>query len=100
MRYYTPSGRAIQARGVQPDVLVRYEADTKSGLPVMREGDLDGALEQEAGAPIEAPPSEVVTGAKRPEIQTLDDVPDDPSGTEDVALLAALRRLALARSPR
>jgi len=97
MRYYTPSGRPIQARGVQPDVLVRYDDDAQSALPVVREGDLDGALEQEAGAPDEAPPSEVVTGKKRPEILTLDDVPTDPTRSDDVALLAALRRLAAAR---
>jgi len=100
MRYYTPRGHPIQARGVQPDVLVRYEEDLKSPLPVMREGDLDGALEQEAGAPDGPPPAEVVTGKKRPELLTLDDVPSDPTGSDDVALLAALRCLASARVAR
>jgi carboxyl-terminal processing protease len=38
-RYYTPSGRSIQARGIQPDVLLRGEATR--GL---REQDLPGHL--------------------------------------------------------
>jgi len=74
-RYYTPSGRSIQARGILPDVLIEpvdpkaVEAAYKSARR-MREADLEGHFENEAlsqdeydefGEPIlpepEAPPA-------------------------------------------
>lgn len=49
-RYYTPSGRSIQAKGIVPDVLVD---DTAEGSPYailrMREADLDKHLESGQG---------------------------------------------------
>jgi carboxyl-terminal processing protease len=48
-RYYTPSGRAIQAYGIKPDMLVAMRAAPGEALPAMpREADLPGHLEQEA----------------------------------------------------
>lgn len=49
-RYYTPSGHAIQADGVHPDVVVDKSHVTKSDLPALREKDLENALPPE-GAP-------------------------------------------------
>ena len=47
-RYYTPSGRSIQAKGIEPDIAVRQarleELDAGSAR---READLRGALDQE-----------------------------------------------------
>lgn len=46
-RYYTPSGRSIQAKGIEPDInveLAKVEAFDKKGKG-MREADLRGALE-------------------------------------------------------
>lgn len=52
MRYYTPSGRSIQAEGIRPDIVIA--APSPSGgapsLDVIRERDLDGHLPSE-GAP-------------------------------------------------
>jgi carboxyl-terminal processing protease len=49
-RYYTPSGRSIQAKGIVPDVLVD---DTAEGSPYailrMREADLDKHLQSGQG---------------------------------------------------
>jgi carboxyl-terminal processing protease len=49
-RYYTPSGRSIQAKGIVPDVLLD---DTAEGSPFailrMRESDLDKHLESGQG---------------------------------------------------
>jgi carboxyl-terminal processing protease len=49
-RYYTPSGRSIQAKGIVPDVLVD---DTVEGSPYailrMREADLDKHLQSGQG---------------------------------------------------
>lgn len=46
-RYYTPSGRSIQAKGVEPDILVKpakYE-EIKAQRPRRSEADLRGALD-------------------------------------------------------
>lgn len=48
-RYYTPSGRSIQASGIEPDILVK-EVDNKGGedeqaFQFVRETDLQGHLE-------------------------------------------------------
>ncbi|MEM6439028.1 MAG: S41 family peptidase [Pseudomonadota bacterium] len=50
-RYYTPSGRSIQALGIEPDILIeqrRLEIDEEeeNGRPVRSEADLRGSLEQ------------------------------------------------------
>ena len=46
-RYYTPSGRSIQAEGIQPDVEIPPVEIVKDGDPHEREADLDGHLESE-----------------------------------------------------
>ena len=51
-RYYTPSGRAIQAKGIIPDVEVAFEApqdepQEKDKDQAIREKDLNGAMEAE-----------------------------------------------------
>jgi carboxyl-terminal processing protease len=52
-RYYTPSGRSIQAKGIVPDVLVD---DTAEGSPYailrMREADLDKHLQSGQGSEV------------------------------------------------
>jgi len=50
-RYYTPSGRSIQAEGISPDFEVLWESpksdDGKIDLPYLREKDLNKHLEDE-----------------------------------------------------
>jgi carboxyl-terminal processing protease len=47
--YYTPKGRSIQAQGIEPDMVVPFEApredDGKSSMNVVREEDLSGHIE-------------------------------------------------------
>ena len=55
-RYYTPNGRAIQAKGITPDLVVPFKAPapTKAKKPeksqVLREKDLQGAMPPEDDA--------------------------------------------------
>ena len=48
-RYYTPSGRSIQASGIVPDVRVQYREfkDTDQSFSRVKENDLPGHLENE-----------------------------------------------------
>ena len=47
-RYYTPSGRSIQAKGIEPDIVVEETANGSSRR--VREADLLGHLENDKGA--------------------------------------------------
>ncbi|MBM4358297.1 MAG: S41 family peptidase [Deltaproteobacteria bacterium] len=103
MRYYTPSGRAIQAEGIRPDIEIRYDDDRDGRLSVQREGDLDGALVAEAPRPegpaaggsvgAETGKPEVVAGGKRPDLIRFDEAAIDPERTDDVALRVAWTRV-------
>lgn len=46
-RYYTPSGRSIQAEGIQPDVEIATVKIVENGEKRKREADLDGHLDSE-----------------------------------------------------
>jgi carboxyl-terminal processing protease len=48
MRYYTPSGRSIQAEGIKPDILIQGAQPAAPG-EVVRERDLEGHLPAEQG---------------------------------------------------
>ncbi|WP_026839802.1 S41 family peptidase [Citrifermentans bremense] len=63
-RYYTPSGRSIQAKGITPDIVVEFakpvpakdkQKDAKE-LEI-REQDLDGHMDQAPAPPRPAPPA-------------------------------------------
>lgn len=48
-RYYTPSGRSIQAQGITPDVVVEYREfkDREKGYQRLKEKDLPGRLDND-----------------------------------------------------
>ena len=88
MRYYTPSGRTIQAEGIKPDVLI-VPAKPIAATDLVRERDLDGHLAGEQGAA--AVPGQIVM--KEPErapgavdVEPGRDVPADPSKGHDYTL--------------
>jgi carboxyl-terminal processing protease len=88
-RYYTPSGRAIQADGVHPDVLVESK---KADAVSFREADLEGHLAAQPGAAPSAAPKSVVVvpadaGAPAPDFNRKEaNVPDDPETGTDAML--------------
>ena len=52
-RYYTPSGRSIQAEGIEPDITlarVKLEALGKADFTPVKESDLSGHLQNGKGA--------------------------------------------------
>jgi len=88
-RYYTPSGRAIQADGVHPDVTV--QTPTKEEPVSFKEKDLEGHLAAQPGAPQASPKSVVVVsgdaGAAEPDYNRKEaNVPDDPETGTDAVL--------------
>jgi carboxyl-terminal processing protease len=75
-RYYTPSGRSIQAEGIMPDVVIDWTAATSEEDEFTREADLDRHLDTEARAQPDNPKQNSIL---------LEDFPLDE-------LLAALRK--------
>lgn len=94
MRYYTPSGQAIQAAGIQPDVLIQWKEDAE-GLSPTREGDLAGALAPESRARRQA--SRVLVGEARPKYTPTEKLPADPRRGDDFALRVAYEELLTKR---
>ncbi len=60
-RYYTPNGRSIQAKGIEPDIVVRDGRETPDGHPSIREKDIErhlrGDSEEDTGAKPEVEPA-------------------------------------------
>src|SRR5690606_18312901 len=90
MRYYTPSGFAIQAKGIKPDVAVEaaYARDTSFG--VVRESDLENHLPAE-GPPGSAPAAKKPASASQEEesethLGVARKIPKNPTGGADFAL--------------
>ncbi len=92
-RYYTPSGRSIQAKGITPDILV----EDPSGQPRIREADLEKHLtngEEKAAAQKKA--AERAAAASKPAPTDGDEKPAAPiefATTNDFQFQQALNHL-------
>jgi carboxyl-terminal processing protease len=83
-RYYTPSGRSIQAVGIEPDIVVEQaRIETIDQPKRRREADLRGALENDNGEQEEKP------GARNDD-QVSQDGEDGPKKVVDYQLVRAL----------
>ncbi|MCX7902377.1 MAG: S41 family peptidase, partial [Burkholderiaceae bacterium] len=76
-RYYTPSGRSIQAKGIVPDLIVEDTPEGNFAGVTVREADLARHLEDKkagpSGAAPTAPASERTTSSRRYEWGSADD---------------------------
>ena len=87
-RYYTPSGRAIQARGIEPDVLVDADATARSVLDApLREADLERHL---SPADLDPPSQTPSSRAARTEPEEAAPFAQDPPARTALQVLRAL----------
>ncbi len=86
MRYYTPSGRSIQAEGIHPDIEI--QSPRVDDVGVLRERDLDGHLPAEG--PLPNSPQKVLADQTKRAPDDRDgpkaDVPTNPRGGTDFVL--------------
>jgi len=98
-RYYTPSGHAIQADGIHPDVVIESGTRGPQEAPrVTRERDLPGHLAAEGpqgGSSARDAGAIVMDGGTADEVSGLlaRDVPADPSSSPDVVLRVGYQML-------
>lgn len=94
--YFTPRGRAIQAQGIEPDVLVEPGYVAAKTYQVVRESDLEGHIPARGEQPTPGPttnppaPNEGTTAQGKPEpelrLGVTREVPANPTGGKDFAL--------------
>jgi carboxyl-terminal processing protease len=98
-RYYTPSGHAIQADGIHPDIIIESGTKGPSEAPkVTRERDLPGHLAAEGpqgGGKSRDGGAIVMDGGTADEVSGMlaRDVPADPSSSHDVVLRVGYQTL-------
>ena len=107
-RYYTPSGRSIQAKGIDPDIIVEQsKVEPLRRGPRRKESDLRRSLKNEDGKAIEKKkPDPAANGEKKPDEAAIGDKkPDEaekkPKRPFDYQLVRALdliRGISLYRS--
>ncbi len=91
-RYYTPSGHAIQADGIHPDIVVETTTPKPETARITRERDLPGHLPPEGpqggNTPREVGTKMVVDGGVETVLtaSSARDVPADPSSSSDAVL--------------
>ncbi|WP_323004436.1 S41 family peptidase [Denitromonas sp.] len=94
-RYYTPGGRSIQAKGIEPDVTVEDPQDTSAQMRI-READLRGHLENDKDPEAERKAAEAREAARTAGDDKADDTPFkriEPASEEDFQFQQALNLL-------
>ncbi len=89
MRYYTPNGRAIQAQGIDPDIVIK----PAKPVDVVREGDLQGALAAETERPARNGQTSYDSPADSKPTVAVTEIPADPRTGKDFALAKAFDTL-------
>ena len=88
-RYYTPSGRSIQAKGIEPDIIVEPAKIETLAVRRFSESDLRGALDKNKGADSETKTSKDKDGADA-KVSKEDDAPVDYQLLRAIDLISGL----------
>ena len=104
-RYYTPSGRSIQAEGIEPDMVVAPPKNQVSAeAEVLHEADLRGALDtHKAAARVPSPTPAAPAGADQPDDEgsinpALIGTPQDSQLVKALAVVHAMETHPLAQT--
>ena len=107
-RYYTPSGRSIQERGIEPDIPVRQirqgDGEEQPQPQPRRERDLLGHLQNEDTPAGDLPPAEVID-RPAPELISEGEPPEDYQLSyaldllESIGVVVSQKQAALGMSP-
>ncbi|MFC1491650.1 S41 family peptidase [Nitrospinota bacterium] len=82
--YYTPNGRLIQGKGIEPDIAVPFSAGSARPRRIIRERDLPGHL------PSEDERKGIKPGVPSPEGQSVDPTRAAPKSEKDIQLERAI----------
>ncbi|MGH7091324.1 MAG: S41 family peptidase [Stellaceae bacterium] len=92
-RYYTPSGRSIQAHGIEPDLVVEApKSELTAAAETLREADLRGALDTGTATAAKSDGAAPATGSERATAAA------DESGSIDPTLIGTAKDTQLARA--
>ncbi|MGB0315500.1 MAG: S41 family peptidase, partial [Parvibaculales bacterium] len=101
-RYYTPSGRSIQAKGITPDIFAEQQLPEElRGREGRREADLRGALDGQNidGASNETAPKSTDEPKRKNPIAYIPGEPEDDKQLQDaIQLLIGLQKSAAAKT--
>src|SRR5512134_757836 len=85
-RYYTPNGRSIQAKGIEPDIAVGDGRESPEGHPgPLREKDIERHLRGEEEEPPAAPPAQPKEEKKSDRKGSRKEAPADPEARKEDA---------------
>jgi carboxyl-terminal processing protease len=83
-RYYTPNGRSIQAKGIEPDIVVGDGKEVPEGHPgALREKDIERHLRGEEEEPPAAPSAPPREGKKDEPKRGKKEIPAEPEGRKE-----------------
>ena len=98
-RYYTPSGRSIQAKGIDPDIVVEQsKLEVIKHGPIRKEADLRGSLRNEDSEDQDADKSATADENKSDESKSADEAPKRPFDYQLTRALDLIRGISLYRS--
>jgi carboxyl-terminal processing protease len=99
-RYYTPSGRSIQAQGIEPDIVVEAAKIQKiSEGQIQHEADLRGALKNtDPGAKSGTPANQNKPAQPNDGSSPKQSAPSDQSGNVDASVIGTTEDYQLARA--
>jgi carboxyl-terminal processing protease len=98
-RYYTPSGRSIQAQGIDPDIVVEPAKIEKLAQgTIQHEADLRGALKNTDPGQKKPAPKDAAKPASATPDKDKDAAPPDQSATVDPSVLGTSSDYQLARA--